>query len=596
MGKYEKKRTRRRRPSEEEELESAYTSIAGSRRRKNKQSSNNHTVAIVAVVIAVAAICLCIAAGYIYFQKAELNGIILDNVTVAGVDVGGMTQANAIEAVRIATANTYSKVPMVVTVLESQAEIPVSYVGALDIRNAVKAAYQFGNTGSASKRQQEQQIAATTGYAVDLTPYLEVNEEAIRKILAQVGGNYSTTLTQTKCSVTGQSPKQTLVIQLGIPEYGLDLNALYKQVMAAYSANTFTVEGYCGMIEPDPVDLDALYQQYYKAPVDAYYDPEKSDVVAGIDGYGFDLEAAKETLSKAEYGTTVEIPLGPIPPAISREDVSATLFQDVLGTFTASANSNKNRNVNLRLACEAIDGLVLNPGDVFSYNDTLGERTEEKGYKAADAYAGGKTVSTVGGGICQVSSSLYYSVLEAELQVVTRRNHGFVSSYMPMGLDATVSWDSIDFQFKNNLNFPIRIEASASGGKTTVSILGTETRDYRVKLEYEILSKTGYTTVYETMPADNPEGYKDGDVISTPYTGYEVDSYRIKYALDSDEELSRELIAHSVYKKRDKVICKIEAPSTPTEPSSPTDPAEPTEPSTPPETPAGDAVADNPDA
>ena len=282
MGKYEKKRTRR--PSEEDELESAYTSLAGKSRRSAKANTQNHKMAIIAVVISVVAICFCIAAGYIYFQNAALNGIILDNVSVAGVDVGGMTQADAIDAVRNATAHSYSNVPMVVTVLDSQVEIPVSCVKSLDVRKAVKAAYQFGNTGSSSKRKQEQQIAQTTGYAVDLTPYLEVDEAAIRDILATFGEKYSTTLTQTKYSVTGQEPKQTLVIQIGVPEYGLDLNLLYKQVMASYSANLFTTEGHCGIIEPDQVDLDALHLQYYKAPADAYYDPKQSTVVPGIVG------------------------------------------------------------------------------------------------------------------------------------------------------------------------------------------------------------------------------------------------------------------------------------------------------------------------
>ena len=559
MGKYERKRTRR--PTEEEELESAYTSIAGSSKNSKKPEKHNHTAAIIAVIAAVIAVCFCIVAGYIYFQNADMDGIILENVSVAGVDVGGMTQAAAIDAVRAATAHTYSNVPMVVKVLDSQAEIPVDYVGSLNVRAAVRAAYKFGNSGTQSKRQREQQIAMTTGYAVDLEPYLKLKESRIRKVLEDLGSDYSTTLTQSTYSITGTAPQQTLVVKLGIPEYGLDLNALYDQVVAAYSANTFQVEGVCGMIEPDTVDLDAILQQVYVAPTDAYYDPETNQVVDGIDGYGFDVDAAKEQLEKAEFGSTVEIKLQPVPPAVDSEDVNAMLFRDVLATYTAKSSSKKNRDVNLRLACEAVNGLVLNPGDVFSYNDTLGERTAEKGYRAAGAYVAGKTVATLGGGICQVSSSLYYCVLKSELQVVARKNHGFVSSYMPLGLDATVSWGSVDFRFKNNSNYPIRIEASASGGKTVVSIIGTELRDYTVDFKSEVVSKTGYDTVYKTMAADNAEGYEDGDVISTPYTGYEVNTYLIRYDANTKKEISRDFIANSVYNKRDKVICKIETPA-----------------------------------
>ena len=154
MGKYVRKKTRR--PTEEEELESAYRSLAGKYSRNKKNVRQHRFGAILCAIIATVAIALCFVSAFIYFQNADLDGIILNNVTVAGVNVGGMTQADAIDAVRTATANTYSRVPMVVQVLEHQAEIPVSYVGKLDVRAAVKAAYKFGQSGSQSKQEQEQ--------------------------------------------------------------------------------------------------------------------------------------------------------------------------------------------------------------------------------------------------------------------------------------------------------------------------------------------------------------------------------------------------------------------------------------------------------
>lgn len=526
-----------------------------------KSKKSNRTPAIIAICFAVIAIVIGVAAGYLYFMNAELDGVILDNVTVAGVDVGGMTQAEAINAVRTATTDTYSRTPMVVKVLESQAEIPASYVGTLDVRAAVRAAYKFGNSGSQAKRQEEQQIAMQSGYTVDIAPYLGLNENGIRDILNKLGANYSSALSQSSYEVTGTAPNQTLVVNLGHPEYGLDLSKLYDQVMDAYSRNVFLVEGSCGMIEPDPIDLEAINSKYYIAPTDASFDPKTFDVIDGTDGYGLNIENAKAKLEQAPFGTTVEIPFTAIKPEITAEKLSGMLYRDELATYTANHKSNTDRDTNLRLACEAINGTILYPGDVFSYNSALGERTAARGYKPGPAYAGGKTVMTYGGGICQVASALYYCTLIAELETLVRENHGFAPTYVPLGMDATVSWGSIDFRFRNSSDYPVRIEANASGGSVTVSLIGTNEKDYYIELEYETISKEDYSVSYQTMSADNTGGYKDGDYITEPYTGYHVKTYRCKYSSETKELISRDYIDQSVYKKRDGVICKIEGSS-----------------------------------
>lgn len=553
---------RSRAKQQQDELETAYRKMTGPNKKSKKTAKkSNRTAAVIAISFAVIAIALCIAAGYIYFRDAELDGIILENVTVAGVDVGGMSQSEAISAVRTATANTYAKTPMVVKVLESQAEIPVSHVGNLDIRGAVRAAYKFGNSGSQSKRQEQQQIAMQSGYAVDLAPYLSLNETGIRDILRNLGANYSTTLSQSSYEITGTAPNQTLIIKLGVPEYGLDLDKLYNQVLDAYSRNVFLVEGTCGVIEPDPIDLEAINSKYYVAPTDASFDSKTFEVIEGITGYGLDIETAKVKLEEAPFGTTVEIPFTSIKPEITADALSAKLYRDKLASYTAKHKSNRDRDTNLRLACEAINGTVLYPGDVFSYNSALGERTAARGYKLGPSYSGNETVMTYGGGICQVSSALYYCTLIAELETLVRENHGFAPAYVPLGMDATVSWGSIDFRFRNNSDYPVRIEASASGGDVTVSLIGTNEKNYYVELEYETLSTEDYSVSYQTLNVNNPGGYKDGDYITEPYTGYHIKTYRCKYNNDTKELISRDYIDQSVYKKRDGVICKIDTGS-----------------------------------
>ena len=128
---------------------------------------------------------------------------------------------------------------------------------------------------------------------------------------------------------------------------------------------------------------------------------------------------------------------------------------------------------------------------------------------------------------------------------------------MPFGMDATVSWGGPEFKFRNSTDFPLRIEASSNRGSVTISLIGTDTKDYYVVMSYEVLSGDRYETVYQEMPADNEEGYKDGDVIVSGYNGFTVQTFKNKYSKETDELLSTEKEAKSIYKRRDRVICKI---------------------------------------
>lgn len=527
-----------------------------SKKKKSKKRSDTNRRGILFSCVAVIVIAIILFLGYQYLNDMQ-NGTILENVSVAGVDVGGMTQAEAIQAVN-AVADNYTTTAMTVTVLDSQVTIsPEISRAKLDVRAAVKVAYKYGHSGSASKKQEQQETAANHGYAVDLSKHLNLDAAAIKTVLDELGDKYSTTLSQSTYEITGTAPEQTLVVTLGVPEYGLDMEVLYQQVLDAYSANRFSVTGEIGVIKPEVVDLEGILAQFYVAPVDAYFDKETFEIVEGVDGYGFDLETAKQTLENAPYGSTVEIPITNIPPKVTSQSLTDSLYADQLATYTAKYDSDSDRNTNLRLACEAINGTVLYPGETFSYNKALGERTSQRGYKPGPSYYNGKEVDTIGGGICQVSSALYHCAMTADLEIVTRHNHGFVVTYMPLGMDAAVSWDTLDFRFKNTTDYPIRIDASSDGGSTTVSIMGTDNKDYYVKMEYEVLATYAYSTKYQTMTADNAEGYKNGEYIVQPHTGYTVQTYRCKYDKTTDELLSKEKEDASYYDKCDAVICQI---------------------------------------
>ena len=500
------------------------------------------------------------------------DGKILDNVFLGDIPVGGMTEDEAISAVKTITDQTYGAEPMVIDLSGVQVELSAKDTKAtLDVKKAVAAAYSYGRTGSAQEKEQAYAASKIQPYLVDLTDYVDVDEEYIRSVLESYAGDSGSTLTQTKYGLEGEQPElsadkfdekapgQTLVITMGTPGIGFDPEAVLQQVLEAYGDHKFlvTVETVEELTEPDPINLESIYKEFYIAPVNATIDPTTSEIKPGSYGYEFDLEEAKKLVDEAEFGEEIRIPMEYIEPDILDE---SSLFQDVLGSGQTKHNTNENRNTNLRLACQAINGVVLNPGETFSFNDTLGQRTAAKGYKPAPAYSGNETVDEIGGGICQVSSTLYYSALLADMEIVSRINHGFVPTYIDYGMDATVSWKSPDFQFRNNSPYPVKIQAEVSDGYVKVQILGTDNRDYYVKMKYKITATQEPGTDYEDYAYENELGYKDGDVIKEGVTGYTVKTYKCKYDNQTNALLSEEYEATSQYKTVNKVVARVEKP------------------------------------
>lgn len=548
---------------EDIEIESAFENISP------KKNTKKHTKSglIISLCVTVIVLTVLLVGGFAYYNNIYLNGVILENVSIAGVDVGGMSIAQAMDAVTIATEHTYGKKAMSVKVFDSEVELPKHVISNFDARRAVHKAYSLGRIGSSQKKQADQQAALTEGISVDLSRYLDINEDEILGALAPLEQKFNTTLSQSVYSVEKTDAGDFLTVTLGTPEYALDLNDLYQAILNAYSENRFSLEYTCDLVAPEKLDLESIHSEFYVPPVDATLDSESYEVIPGTDGYGFDIAKAQEALDNTPYGQSIKIPFVAIPPDVSTEEMQALLFRDKLSTYTATSSSNSDRDTNLALACNAINGIILKPGEVFSYNEALGERTPEKGYRPGASYSGGETVITYGGGICQVSSSLYYCAMHADLEIVLREEHGYVSSYVPMGMDATVSWGTLDFQFRNNMDYPIKIAATSNRGSVTVSIYGTDERDYYVDIEYVVTGTDPYETVYKDYPADNKEGYKDGQELVSPYTGYTAVTYRCKYNKETKELISKDFEAKSVYGKRDKVICRIENAPDPTAPS-----------------------------
>lgn len=448
------------------------------------------------------------------------GGKISEGVTLGGVDVGGMTRAEAKKALKAATEG-FSQTPMVVELPEDTITLPPEESRVrVDVSAAVRAAYRFGRKADAAQSPE-----------IGLEAFLKYKEKALRTPLEEYAAKYDTAYQTCSDSLVGNMPElaegkwqesapcQTLQITMGVDERHLDVDAVMQQILETYGKNQFSLK--IPEITPEKAaekpDLAAISEKYGIPAVNTTLDLQTYEQVPGSYGYGFPMEQAQKLVAKAKPGETVEIPMEYVRPEILGDEA---YFRDELGYAQTPHTKDENRNNNLRKACQSIDGLILQPGEEFSYNGTLGQRTRENGYLPAGAYSGTALVQSVGGGICQGSSTLYLACLYADLEIVFRINHGYTSTYIDPGLDATVNWGGPDYQFRNNTHFPIQLKAEVSDGYMKMWILGTEERDYYVKMETEV--NYGADTIY-------------------------AKSYKCKYDRKTDELISRELEARSNY-------------------------------------------------
>ena len=465
-----------------------------------------------AIVLTLALIGGFLLVGLPLLQQAmdPYGGKILSGVSVAGLDLGGMTQKEAARALDDLTQWSLNLILPGQTLNAAPAEWGIR----LNSKGLAKAAYGAGRREAS--------------LTLDLAPYLSVEEAALRSALEAEAERLAQSGTAANWTLEGEMPDlseaafkpdadlPTLAVTLGVSACQLDVEAAFQKILASLRSGTLEVDlTGCALSESGEVpEAEAILSEVCPEPVDARMDLETGQPIPGSYGLTVDRDKLAQQLRSAAPGQTIRLEMEAEAPQVLGREV---YFQDVLGFCQTPHSDNEKRNVNLSLACQALNGVILEPGETLSYNATLGERTKEAGYQSAPAYSGVNLVDTLGGGICQVSSTLYLCSLYAGLETVERVSHGFPANYMPVGLDATVSWGSPDLKIKNQTDYPVKLVAEIQDGFVRVWIMGTETRDYYIRMAF-----------------------------SSSVDGY-ARSYVCRYDRQTDECLSREHCAYSSY-------------------------------------------------
>ena len=522
---------------------------------KSKKSAKKAGSLLRWSVIVLILIAALVGGVYLFLCSRVPEGRLLENTFINEVNVGGSTPEDAEDALQADFAQRYQSSSVSVRLDGEIYIVPLwtedDSILCLDAADAISEAMELGH-GKFLTRGLDWLAARAQGQKLTAVPAIQ-GGDALKTAILSTGIDQVDTAVETTYSVE----EDHITIQKGSAGVVADVDALQDQILDAFLSDpwavAYTIDAATSVSDIAALDIQKIYDEVYTDPANATLDPENDyAIVPSVTGVSFDLEAAKSALEAAEEGSEVTIDLVFTDPEIDTANLEEHLFQDTLGSYSTNVSGSSGRRSNVKLAAEFCDGTILLPGETFSYNGTVGQRTKARGFSEAPAYQNGQTIQEVGGGICQTSSTLYAACLYANLEITERHNHSFASSYIGLGMDATVSWGGPDYQFTNNTPYPIKVVGSYANGKVTMSIVGTKTDDITVKITSETLETIPYS-----VKTQHDSSLDDGEskVITTPYTGYKVQTYRKLY--DGEGNLiSSEPEAYSYYKARDKVIAQ----------------------------------------
>ena len=480
------------------------------------------------------------------------NEKVFGKISIMGIDVGNMTREEAKETLNKIIDEKMTE-ELILKKDDYETSLNAIQLDAnFNIDEAINEAYNIGRSGNIITNNYNILYTMIFGRNIDCD--FSYSEDLLNEKVNNIASKIPGAVVQSSYYIEDEN----LIIVKGTEGLAIEEDELknaiineIKDIKQKYNIITIPTEE----VKPDEIDIEKIKNEIYKEPQDAYVSENsetgKTEVHTHVNGVDFaiSIDEAKEILAEDKQEYT--IPLKITVPDKTIADLGEEAFPDELATYSTRYDpTNKNRSNNIAISTEKIDGTIIMPGETFSYNQTVGERTIAEGYKEAGAYAGGRVVQDVGGGICQTSSTLYNAALLANLEIVDRSNHQFLTSYVDAGRDATVAWGSIDFQFKNTRTYPIKIEATAKNGVCTMSIYGIkEETEYEVVIQSEVLSYIPFTTKYE-----DDETLDEGEEVveQSGYRGCTSEAYRI--LKQNGEVVSKTLLSKDTYDPMTRII------------------------------------------
>lgn len=484
------------------------------------KTKNISTFGIFSIIFFILIIILTIS--YLIYTHINFNSTnIISGISIKEIDVSGLTKQQAKEKLEKYINNNLPE-NINLKHLDYETSIPLSSLDiSFDLDTAINKAYSIGRNGNFLENGIA--IFKTKFSNLNIEPDVTINEEQLKISLNDISSKLPDKVVDNSYYIEDSN----LIITRGKEGSIVNINQMMSYIkngIINLTLNNRTLNIATQTKQPSAINVEKIHKEIYKEPVNAYFTQNPYTIYPHENGLDFaiSLDEAKsiiESEEKDEY----TIPLKTLYPNITTNMLGSEAFPDLLSTFsTKYAASNKNRTTNLILAANKINGTILMPGETFSYNKVVGARTIEAGYKEAPIYVSGEVVDGLGGGICQITSTLYNAVVYANLEIIQRSNHQFVPSYVTASRDATVVYGAIDFQFKNNRDYPIKIQCSVSNGIANFQIYGLKRES-----DYEVVISS----------------YETGRTANAIYS----EAYKI--LKQNGQEIKRELLSKDVYKR-----------------------------------------------
>lgn len=473
---------------------------------------------------------------------------IVENVHVAGVDVGGMSKQEAIDAVSSAAGGIYEGSDMTVVLGSKEIILAAAQTQPkLNVAQAVENAYAYSRSGSTAQRQREYRQAQQSAVDIPLENSLTLNADYIRSTISDYLGSISSSYVPSGYALEGSRPGldadsfdesvpcQNLVLTVGSPGSSYDMDGIMSAIADAYSQRNFRVvipEEYLPE-QPEALDIDAIYSELHVDAVEAVEGSGDSEGTPGSCGYTFSLEDARRQLSSAGYGDVITIPMEYIIP--EKLDSNGS-FLYPLASVSTPVSSNADYNENMLLLCQQLNGKTLASGESFSFDAVLPKRTEENGFRNAPAHGDECLEEAIGGGADQVATTLYVAAMTSGMQLTEHHIASHAYSFATRGTEITVS-NSMDLKFRNTLDCAVMIRAKVTESRVIIRFLSEKEADFEIKLEVSQLSSVQPKTV--NVQKNASDGYTAQQVLTEGIEGGQFALSWVTYKKGTDTEIRR---------------------------------------------------------